>query len=132
MTRITTKKEIEAVLRLDGPARFEHFVKRVADSETAWGLWKDGWVLMGDESGASVFPLWPAREYAELMRAGDWAESEPSEIELEALLADLLPKLRQAGVAPGIFPTPSGRGVVVMAAVLEQALRLELERYESK
>ena len=30
MARVTTQKELEAVLRLDGPARFEHFVKRVA------------------------------------------------------------------------------------------------------
>jgi len=37
MPRVTTQKELEAVLRLDGPARYEHFVKRVADEEIAWG-----------------------------------------------------------------------------------------------
>ena len=49
--RKTSPKEVEAVLRLDGPARYQHFLKRVVDTEAAWGLWKDGWALMADENG---------------------------------------------------------------------------------
>src|SRR4051812_31525339 len=62
----------EAVLRLDATARHTHFVKRVVDAELVWGLWKDGWALMADETGQQVFPLWPAREYAELCAVADW------------------------------------------------------------
>jgi len=130
MGRVTTQKEFEAVLRLDGPARFQHFVKRVADAESAWGLWRDGWALTGDDSGTDAFPLWPAREYAALFQTDDWVDHEPSEIQLRDLLGELLPKLRGKGTRVAVFPRPDGRGVVVTADELEASLRRELENYE--
>jgi hypothetical protein len=109
--RHATAKEIQAVLKLDGPARFDHFVKRVVDDEKAWGLWKNGWALLEDSDARPVFPLWPAREYAELFRTGGWAEYDAVEIPLAELLNELLPKLAAGGVVPGVFPTPEGKAV---------------------
>lgn len=128
--RMTSQKEIEAVLKLDGPTRFKHFVKRVADEEKAWGLWKDGWALMALAGEERVFPLWPAREYAEKCRGEDWSEYEAEEIPLAALLDELLPKLKERGIRPGVFPTPGGKGVTPTTDELIQALRQEMERYE--
>jgi hypothetical protein len=128
--RKTPQKEIEAVLGLDGPARFDHFVKRVVDEERAWGLWNGGWALMAASEGEQVFPLWPAREYAEVCRVGDWSVYEPEEIPLQDLLDELLPKLKGSRVQPGVFPTPHGKGVTPTIDELEAALREELERYE--
>lgn len=118
-----SEKEIQAVLRLDGPSRYEHFVKRVVDTEEIWGLWKDGWVLMKNGDGLLVFPLWPAREYAELSRIGDWVEYEPKAISLVELLDDLLPGFVERGILPGVFPTPSGKGVTPTADELAAAIR---------
>lgn len=128
--RTTRPQEVEAVLRLDGPKRFEHFAKRAADEEQVWGLRKDGWALMADDDGAQVFPLWPAKEYAEPCAIEVLAGYEASEIGLESLLGELLPKLAADGVRVGVFPTPSGQGVIVDPSVLEQALKAELENYE--
>lgn len=128
--RQTKEREVQAVLRLDGPKRFSHFVKRVADEERAWGLWKDGWALMADPDGTQIFPLWPASEYAELHRKGDWAEYETREIPLADLLDELIPKLAEKGALPGVFPTPSGKGVTLRPEELALALRKELENYE--
>jgi hypothetical protein len=127
--RITSPKEMEAVMRLDGPARFQHFVKRVVDSEAAWGLWKGGWALMRDDAGVEVFPLWPAREYAEASRTGEWSEYEAEQIGLDDLLGDLLPKLAAKSVRPGVFPIASGKGVTPTVEELELALRKEMEKY---
>lgn len=128
--RKTSPKEIEAVLALDGPARFEHFVKRVVDEERAWGLWKDGWALMAGSEGEQVFPLWPAREYAERCRLEDWSTYQPEEVPLQGLVDELLPKLRDRGIRPGIFPTPSGKGVTTTVDELSAALRREMGRYD--
>lgn len=128
--RRTTPKEIEAVLRLEGSTRYKHFVKHVVDDELAWGLWKDGWALMADGSGQSVFPLWPAREYAELCAVGEWDGYEAEEIPLAALVDELLPKLAAREVRPGVFPTPTGKGVTPTATELLGALRTEMENYE--
>jgi hypothetical protein len=128
--RRTTEKEIRGVLRLDAAARFNHFVKRVVDSQAAWGLWKDGWALMANNDGIKVFPLWPAREYAELHRTGEWVAYEAEEIPLASLLGELLPKLAERGVLAGVFPTPEGKGVTPSAEDLAASLRKELESYE--
>jgi len=128
--RITTPAEIESVLRLDGPERFRHFVKRVADSERAWGLWNDGWALMENDDGTKVFPLWPAQEYADLHRTGDWAGYQAREIEVDSLLDELLPRLAESGTLAGVFPIPRGKGVTPSLAELSKAIRDELGRYE--
>lgn len=128
--RRTTPRESEAVLRLDGPTRYNHFVKRVVDDEVAWGLWNDGWALMVDEAGQSVFPLWPAREYAELCAVGEWDGYMAEEIPLTDLIEELLPKLAERKVRPGVFPTLTGKGVTSTAPELAGALRTEMEKYE--
>ena len=128
MKRIS-EEQIQGVLRLDGHGRFKHFVKRVADSETAWGVWKDGWALMGTNDGTEVFPLWPAREYAELLCVADWQNYEARAIALDELLDDLIPSLKRRGVLPAVFPTPEGKGVTLPAEELEAWIRKELENY---
>jgi len=126
--RRSNPKEIDAILSLDGAARFAHFVKRVVDEERAWGLWKDGWALMSDAQGM-VFPLWPAREYAERCRLGEWADYEPREILLEDLLDGLIPMLETRDVRPAVFPTPTGKGVTVRCTELASALNDEGVKY---
>jgi hypothetical protein len=128
--RKTGAKEVEAVLRLDGPARFEHFIKRVVDEERAWGLWKDGWALMQNNDGTHAFPLWPAKEYAELARSGDWAEYETESISLNDLVEELLPKLAKKGVIPAVFPTPNGKGVAPSIEEFITHLKVEQKKYE--
>jgi hypothetical protein len=105
-------------------------VKRVVDEERAWGLWSDGWATMANSDGAPVFPLWPAREYAELHRVAEWSDHEAKEISLVDLLEDLIPKFAERGVLPGVFPTATGRGTTPSPRELESALRMELEKYE--
>jgi hypothetical protein len=129
--RKTSAKEIEAVLQLDGPDRFQRFVKRVADDECAWSLWKDGWGLMADSAETLVFPLWPAREYAELCRLGEWSDYEARSIGLDELLADYLPRMSERGVLPAVFPTPANKGVTLTVEELTAALRKELEQYDA-
>lgn len=118
------------MLQLDGPTRFRHFVKRVADEEKAWGLWQHGWALMATPEGTQVFPLWPAAEYAELHRTGEWEAFEVREIPLADLLDELIPMLVERGAVPGVFPTPGVKGVTPRPEDLGAALRAELEKYE--
>jgi hypothetical protein len=86
---------------------------------------------MANDDGMQVFPLWPAREYAELHRTGDWSVYEARPIPLAELLDELLPKLAERGALPGVFPTPNGKGVTPRAEELSRALRDELQKYEA-
>lgn len=71
-------KKLQSVIALPAPKRYDHFIKVVADQEKIWGLYKDGWALAEtDDDNSSVFPMWPAKEYAVLCAVGDWAGYEP-------------------------------------------------------
>lgn len=121
--------QIDAILRLAGPARYEHFVKQVADWEEAWGLYRDGWALAGTSDGKQVFPLWPAREYAALCGRDEWAGYEPAAIPLADLIDGLLPSLDKDGVLPGVFYTPSDKGVTPTVRQLLDDLKAAASEY---
>ena len=119
-------KQIEAVSALPGPKRYAHFVKAVADSETAWGLRKDGWALATTDEGERAFPLWPGRQYAERCATGDWDGYESAEIEVYDLLLELLPMLKEDGVMLAVFMTPSNKAATLDVDVLMGDLNKQL------
>lgn len=123
------QKRLESVLALPGPKRYEHFVKVVADWEEVWGLYNDGWALAATDDGQQVFPLWPAKEYAQLCAAKEWEGYEPEPFPLEDFMNELLPNLKDDGVLPGIFYTPSDNGVTPTVDQLLADLNEELENY---
>ncbi len=125
-----TQKQIEAIIALPGPKRYEHFIKVAADQGCVWGLYSDGWALAGTGEGEPVFPLWPAREYAALCAFGEWSGYEPKEIDLDELFEGLLPSLKERKTLLGIFYTPSDKGVLPTVDEFEHDLREELSKYD--
>ena len=122
-------KQIEAVLALPGNRRFEHFIKVVADSQEVWGLYESGWALAATDDGVGVFPLWPAKAYAQACAIEEWLEYKPRLISLQEFTDVLLPKLKADGLLPGIFPTPTSKGVTPAVDELKAALEVELQNY---
>jgi hypothetical protein len=123
-------KQIEAVIKLDGPTRYDHFIKQAADKQEVWGLYKDGWALATTDDGESVFPVWPAEEYASLCAQKEWAGYKPSSISIGEYIHELLPKLKRDNILPGIFYTSSNNGVTPTIDELVADLNLEMQRYE--
>lgn len=126
---ISNEKEINAIISLAGPERFFRFVKVVADRQEVWGLYREGWALAQSDEGEKVFPLWPAREYAELCAVSEWDGYKAEPIELENFLNNLLPQLAIDGVLPGVFYTPTDKGVTPSVNILKAAIEKELENY---
>ncbi|MFZ5638570.1 MAG: DUF2750 domain-containing protein [Pseudomonadota bacterium] len=124
-----SKKQLESVIALPGQKRFEIFIKSIADWQQAWGLYQDGWALAATDDGVTVFPLWPAKEYAEVCAENEWENFEPRPISLEDLLEALLPRLKNDGILPGVFYTPSSNGVTPSVDELVGAINEELEKY---
>lgn len=122
--------EFRAMLLAPAGKRFEYFVKRAADNEKVWGIWGNGWLMMTSNEGIAVFPVWPAARYALALCDGEWNEYRPRAIALNELLDELALLLEQKGSVFGVFPTPSGQGVMVQPGHLVQQLRAELEQYE--
>lgn len=122
-------KQMEAVLALPGVKRFEHFIKVIADWQEVWGLYHDGWALAAADDGTTVFPLWPAKEYAQVCAVNEWMGYESRSISLSDFTEVLLPKLKLDGVLPGVFFTPTSKGVTPSVDELKLALDEELQNY---
>lgn len=122
-------QQIAAVLALDGPARYKHFIKQVADHQQVWGLYSDGWATGATSSGEVILPFWPAAEYATLCAVDEWAGYEPRSLTVEEFY-DLLDNLEDDDVLPAVFYTPADKGVVPSHDQLRDDLLEELENYE--
>lgn len=122
-------QQIAAVLALKGPERYEHFIKQVADHQQVWALYSDGWAMGATDSNAAVLPFWPASEYAAACAVGEWAGYEPRSMSVEEFY-ELLDNLEDDEVLPGVFYTPSDKGVVPSHDQLREDLLAELENYE--
>lgn len=123
-------KEQEAVLRLDGPARYKYFVGKVCDRGEVWGLYAEGWAMQGTVNGEKCFPVWPTREYAAACAHEAWANYEPESIEVHEFLDELIPMLQEDGIQIAIFSTPSGKGVIPSLSQLSLDIFEELARIE--
>lgn len=130
MMWILRDEEKEAVSALDGPSRYDYFVKKVADENCVWSLWKDGWALAEDPCGCPVVPVWPHAKFAEMCAKESWMAHEPRQIELEVWLDRWLPGIQQDGRLIAIFPTADDKGVVVAPERLANDLEIELQNYD--
>ena len=124
-------QQFASVSALPGPARFQHFVARVADWQQVWGLKADGgWATAQDDSGKLLCPVWPHPDYAAACTSGDWANYRPEAIEVHDFVEHWLSGLKQDGLWLAVFPTPHMQGVPVPPDQLRQAIEDELAGIE--
>jgi hypothetical protein len=123
-------KQVEAVSKLPAPKRYSHFIKVVADWRQVWGLYDDGWAMSETDDGQMVFPLWPAKEYAEACAVGGWSAYKARPIDLDDFVNGLLPKLKETGVLPGVFYTLDQGSVDASIEQIFKDLNEELSKYE--
>jgi len=123
------QKEIEALCSGSAYHRYEYFIKKVVDWGEAWGLYDEGWALAGDDDEAQVFPIWPAREYANLCAKNMWESFTPRKITLDDFLKELIPTIENDGISLGIFPTPNKMAVITDFDRLKKDIALELSKY---
>jgi hypothetical protein len=125
-----TRREIEAVVLLPGRERYGYFIKKVADSNQVWGLWNEGWCMGITDTDQRTIAVWPAAEYAELCRVGDWQKCVPRAIGLQEFMREFLPNLVRDGIRVSIFDTPSEASVLINNDELIHDLEEELSKIE--
>lgn len=123
--------EFAAVLKLPAQARYEHFLKQVADWEAVWSLRTvEGWVLLGDQQGQGMVPVWPQERYAAACSVDNWEGAEPRSIPLAEWRETWTPGISRDGRLIAVFPTPDSKAAVVTAERLTADLDEELRNYE--
>lgn len=125
-----SQKQIEAVSSLSRDRRYEHFIKRIVNTCEVWSLFRQDWALAINNENMTFFPLWPAREYAQLCAINEWSGYEPKLISLAQLTEEIIPELQFRKILPGIFFTPNDHGVTPSIESLIKAIETELEWYQ--
>lgn len=126
---IISKKQIEAVLKLDGDAKYRHFIKRVTNTMEVFALYDNGWALALDGE-SKVFPVFPAKEYAELLKNNEWANYEATMIPLDEFINDLLPKLQEEKILIGVLYSSDNLSTTSFATQVISDINIELENYQ--
>ena len=124
-------KEIEKVSALDAFERYQHFIKRVADSEKLYTLnSKEGDWARSDIDAFMLYPLWPFKEYAMNGMRGVWADFEVIEFDLNDFTDKILPTIIEEGFMLNIFPVGDATGFVVNDSEFIRDIKEELSKYE--
>jgi len=129
MEMIINEKQIQNVTALDAEARYRHFIGVISDWEEVWGLFDNGWALASTDEERTVFPLWPAKEYATLCAVNEWHGYKEKSFSLDEMLDELLPSLQTDNILLGIFYTVKNRGVIQDVSQFINDLEEELEKY---
>ncbi len=107
-----SKKKIDNILGLTDHDRYLYFVRKVADMEEVWGLYDDGWALLGDKNGLEVVPFWPEEAFAQLCGIDQWKGYRPKSIRLDDFLQKWLPGMEGDGRHLNVFYTNLSRGLI--------------------
>lgn len=124
------QKKIENLFKMSGKDRYQYFIRKVADFETVWGLFADGWAMTADDEGKKAIPFWPEKELSSMCATEEWENYIPKKIELDPFLSKWIPGMEKDGVLLAIFPTPEKKGVLTPPKELLSSLKEELEQYE--
>ena len=73
---------------MDGPERYDYFIRKVADWEEVWSLKVEGgWAMVGNPDSDECIPFWPHPEYARICAKDQWEEYLPEPIKIANLVA---------------------------------------------
>ena len=131
MTWKIHKKEIENVLNMNGPERYDYFIRKLADWEEVWSLKAEGgWAMVSSSDSDKCIPFWPHSEYARICARDQWEEYSPKAIKIEAFMEKWLVGMSNDGINVAVFQLPQNKGVIVSPEKMLRDLRSELEQYE--
>ena len=118
------------ILNLSSKDRYGYFIRKVADSEEVC-LIKEGdkYVTVGDNDEQIIIPVFPEKEFAELLLTDDWTECTIEKLEVHQFL-EWLDQLQQDKVNIAAFPKSDFTAVVVEPEEMKNHLLYELQQYE--
>ena len=124
-------KQIESIKKLIINKRYEHLIKKIADTEELWTIKMDGWFLLfGDDGGNEYIPIWPHPEYIKDFQTEEWRKSFPEKINLEDWLEKWIPGMIKDKKRIAVFPVIDQKYNIISPEEFEKDIRNELEQYE--
>lgn len=126
-----SNQEITSMISQTAKVRFEYTVKRIVDFENVWVIEDEkGLMLLNDNNGNLIFPIWPFEEFAKIFCVGDYSTCTVSSIEIHEFLEDYIPKFELSNYKLSVFPLNTGKGMVVEIPDFLLAVQSELDKVE--
>ncbi|MCT2561814.1 DUF2750 domain-containing protein [Chryseobacterium herbae] len=123
-------KEIENVIKLEPHERYKYFIKKVADWEIFFTMVdKEGNYVTSELDSQKLFPLWSAKELAELCKTSGWEEFTIKQIDLDVLENEIIDYIADSGCLINVFPVYDRTGFVVNLQEFTRDLSEELKNY---
>lgn len=114
--------DVKKVVALDAEQRYEYLLNAMVDLEQVWILTDDeGFVVVtaGDER---CIPIWPHAEIAQLWVDGEWANFQPTAVDLSSFLDKWISGLEGDELMVAVFPHLDEAGIVLSPTELQEAL----------
>lgn len=121
------KAKIDNILQLSNYERYYYFIRKVADFEEVWGLYNDGWAVLGDKQGLEVVPFWPEKEFADLCVGDQWKKYSPKSISIEDFMEKWLPGMEGDGRQISVFYKNISNGLIKSPKEVSDDLEAELK-----
>lgn len=118
------------ILSLSPQERYGYFIRTVADWEQVWLIYVgEGVVTLGGNDGSKVIPVWPEKEFAELMLTDGWEHGSVESVDVYTFI-ELLGDWEKEGCSIAGFPSVELNSVTVGAEEMKNHLLYELDQYE--
>ena len=122
--------KIRNIENLSPEDRYGYFIRKVADTQEVFLIQKDDqFVLLGDKDEYESIPVWPEKEFAEMMLVNEWKDYSLEVVNVYDFV-DWLDKLEAEGMKIAAFPMANLNAVVVSADEMKNHLNYELQQYE--
>ena len=123
-------KEIENILKLTPFERYQYFIRKIADWEIAYSLiFLDGDYAVSTIDDKKLFPIWSAKEFAELSKTNGWESCNIIELTFDDFEETLFDYIDENNLLLNVFPIDK-TGFVVSLEEFAKDLNEELEQYQ--
>lgn len=124
-------KEIENVILLDPFERYKYFIKKVADWEVFFTLLDDeDQYALSELDEYKLFPVWSAKEFADLCKVGGWENYKIKKLILSNLENEVVDFITQTECLINVFPVYDKTGFPVDLQEFIRDLNDELEKIQ--
>jgi hypothetical protein len=124
------ENKVQNIIGLSKEERYRYFVDKIVDFEEVWGLYNDGWAVLGNQENSIVMPFWPEKNFAERCIASEWAGFKSKAISLQDFLDKWLPGMDKDNRLVAVFYLPELKeNIIITANELKTDINQEQEQY---
>jgi len=123
-------EKLKNIQNLTPQERYGYLIRKAADFQEVWLIQENGkYVTLGDKEEQITIPVWPEKEFTELMLTDSWKYYGVKSISVHDFI-EWLDELEKEGYKIAGFPSASLNSVVVSADEMKNHLIHELQQYE--